>query len=319
MIAQGGDFLSRDSERVHRPVLVPAVLDAFAGDEPSSALDGWIVDGTLGAGGHARAVLEAFPSVRIFGIDQDPEVLDIARDELASFRSRVVTERGRISELDTLLERHGVERVVGVLMDLGVNSLHLDRPERGFSFQADGPLDMRMDPTRERTAADIVNHWDEADLADLLYYEGGEHASRRIARAIVEARRRTPFLRTAGLAELIARTLGMREHQRIHPATRSFQALRRAVNEEGEELIRGLGTAERTLVDGGRLVVITFHSGEDGIVKRYLSQGAKEGRWEVESSKPVGPSGEERRSNPRSRSARLRSALRLRAGEGDLS
>lgn len=312
MIAPGGVFVNGDSERVHTPVLVQAVLSSFAGENPTETLEGWIVDGTLGAAGHARHVLETFPGVRLFGIDQDPEILRVAERELAPFGERVVTRRARVSQLAELLHDEGIEGAVGFLLDLGASSLHFDRAERGFSFQADGPLDMRMDPDRERTAADIVNQWDEEDLADLFYYEGGEHGSRRVASAIVEARRRVPFLRTGALADVIARALGGGRAQRIHPATRTFQALRRAVNEEGEELIAGLEIAQESLADGGRLVVISFHSGEDAIVKRFLAERAREGIWLPVSKKAIGPETTERRANPRARSARLRCGVRLR-------
>ena len=169
-----------------------------------------------------------------------------------------------------------------MLFDLGVSSLQLDRKERGFSFQSDGPLDMRMDPSRDRTAADIVNGWDEGDLADLFYYEGGETRARARSRGpLAEGRRRAPYLRTGALAEAIASALGpVARASKIHPATRVFQALRRAVNEEGEELIAGLAAAERLLAPGGTLVVVGFHSGEDREVKRFFAEGSREGAVE---------------------------------------
>jgi 16S rRNA (cytosine1402-N4)-methyltransferase len=317
MITAGGerevDLGTEEPAPVHVPVLVSEVVAAFRGR--ANDLEGWIIDGTLGAGGHADALLRAFPRARVLGIDQDPEILVHARHTLAPHGSRARLMHGRISRLFSLASAVGADPVVGVLYDLGASSLHFDRPERGFSFSADGPLDMRMDPTRTRTAADIVNRWDEGDLADLFYYEGGERASRRIARAIVTARRRAPFLRTLALADVVAGAAGSRG--KIHPATRVFQALRRAVNEEGDELARGLSIAERLLCDGGRLVALTFHSGEDGVVKRFLSERAREGAWLLENKKPLGPGADERRSNPRARSAFLRCAVRVRpAGAG---
>jgi 16S rRNA (cytosine1402-N4)-methyltransferase len=313
MIAQRGDMRSQESGRIHTPVLVSAV-QALAAAEPAheapAALSGWFVDGTLGGGGHARALLELFPNLRLFGLDQDPEALEVARQELAEFAERVAFRRGRLSQLEELLAADGIAGPLGMLLDLGASSLHFDRAERGFSFQADGPLDMRMDPSRDRTAADIVNGWDESDLADLFYYEGGEHGSRRVARAIVEARRRVPFRRTSALADLIANVLGSRGVGRIHPATRCFQALRRAVNEEGEELIAGLEAGQRVLAPGGRLLVISFHEGEDRIVKRFLQAGARDGSWSVLTRKPVVAEAAERRRNPRARSAKLRCAER---------
>jgi len=307
----------RENERAHVPVLLSETIDALRGDRSPEELEGWILDGTLGAGGHTRAILETFPNVRVFGTDQDPAMLAIASEELSSFGDRVQLARGRISHLCALCTERKIDRAIGVLFDLGASSVHFDDATRGFSFQQDGPLDMRMDPTRRRTAADIVNTWDESDLADLFYYEGGERRSRRIAHAIVESRRRAPFQRTLALADVISRAVGGRQGVggKIDPATRVFQSLRRAVNEEGHELRRGLRIAEHVLVEDGRLVVLTFHSGEDGVVKRYLSERARDGRWQLVTKKPLGPGATERRSNPRARSARLRLAIRGRAGE----
>jgi len=299
-------------QRVHTPVLLKETIKYILGGRDAATLKGWIIDGTLGAGGHARAILEALPMVRLFGIDQDPEAIALAREELSEFGERVVIVNTRISKMCAAAGAAGVESALAVLFDLGANSLHFDRPERGFSFAADGPLDMRMDPSRRRTAAEIINKWDEADLADLFYYEGGEHRSRRIAASIVEARRRVPFLRTLSLADVVATAVGGKSGK-THPATKVFQALRRAVNEEGLQLERGLAIAEHVLVDDGRLVVLTFHSGEDGVVKRHLQKRAKEGCWEVLTKKALGPDYGERRQNPRSRSARLRSARRVRS------
>jgi 16S rRNA (cytosine1402-N4)-methyltransferase len=311
MIAIGGSMAEDPKSRVHVPVLLGEVLEALRGESDPAALEGWIVDGTVGAGGHARAMLERFPRVRLFGVDQDPEVLAHARLQLSDFGSRAVLCQTRVSNLYSRLVEAGATEVVGFLLDLGANSLHFDQPARGFSLQADGPLDMRMDPTRSRTAADIVNRWDEEDLADLFFYEGDERNSRAIARAIVASRARAPFARTLPLADVIAQCQGG-GRGRIHPATRCFQALRRAVNEEGEELRHGLRVAERVLVDGGRLAVITFHSLEDGFVRRVLQERAREGCWRTVSKKPLGPGAAERRANPRARSALLRGAVRQR-------
>jgi len=300
---------------VHVPVLLGEVLEAFRGLDPSGQPEGWILDGTVGAGGHARALLETFPGLSLVGADQDPEVLAHAREHLAHFGERVRLIETRLSQLHPRLVESGIGPLVGVLLDLGANSLHFDRPARGFSLQSDGPLDMRMDATRRRTAADIVNRWDEEDLADLFYYEGDERNSRAAAHAVVEARRRVPFSRTVPLADVIAEALGG-ARGRIHPATRCFQALRRAVNEEGEELRHGLRLAERWLVEGGRMVVITFHSLEDGYVKKFLQERAREGCWQPVHKKPLGPGAAERRANPRARSALLRCATRVRSGSG---
>jgi len=299
---------------VHRPVLPLQTLHALCGGDPHS-LVGCIVDGTLGAGGHAALVLQNCPNVCLLGVDQDPQILEHAQRNLAPFGRRVRLRRGRMSQLGQILDREAPSKVVGALFDLGASSLQLDSPLRGFSFNADGPLDMRMDPERERTAADIVNGWDEEDLADLFFYEGGETRSRKIARAIVDSRRRAPFQRTAALADLIERTLGGRGGK-THPATRAFQALRRAVNEEGEELLAGLEVAERWLVDGGRLAVISFHSGEDSEVKRFLTEGQARGAWRSLTKKPITAERAELALNRRSRSALLRVGQRVRTPGG---
>jgi 16S rRNA (cytosine1402-N4)-methyltransferase len=244
----------------------------------------------------------------LLGVDQDPEAIAIARERLTSFGRRVRIRQGRMSGLSRLIRKEQIEPPIGVLFDIGVSSMQLDVGERGFSFQVDGPLDMRMDPTRDRTAADIVNQWDEGDLADLFFHEGGEHRARRVARAIVEGRRRAPFLRTLALADVVARAVGEEASSgRIHPATKTFQALRRAVNEEGEELLGGLAAAMHWLADGGRLVVITFHSGEDGEVKRFLADAAKQGEAKLVTKRPlVAARG--------ARPAHLRAAERTRTG-----
>lgn len=313
-----GQGPSSGGASVHVSVLPRETLDLLLGRTPErAALDGWIVDGTLGAGGHSEWILRECPRVRVLGLDQDPQILALAQERLAVFGDRCRAVHARISQLASVLESEALPAPIGVLYDLGVSSLQLDRAERGFAFQQDGPLDMRMDPTRARTAADVVNHWDEADLADLIYHEGGDGRARRIARAIVEARRRQHFQRTGALADLIARAAP--SSGKHHPATRTFQALRRAVNEEGEELIAGLGAAEAALADRGRLAVISFHSGEDGVVKRFLARGAKAGRWELLTRKPVVASREEVRANRRSRSASLRAAIRIRRPQAEVA
>lgn len=305
---------------VHVPVLADAVARLLGGSRSSDSVDGLMVDVTLGAGGHSNLLLGRFPRLRLLGVDQDPEILAHAGERLEPFQSRVRIEHARMSELDQILAGLD-EQPIALLMDLGASSLQLDRPERGFSFAWDGPLDMRMDPRRARTAADIVNTWDEGDLADLFFHEGGERGARRVAKAIVEARRRTPFRRTRGLSEVVALSLGKPIRSRsqdgprrgsIHPSTRVFQALRRAVNEEAEELELGLKAAANHLAPDGRLLAISFHSGEDGVVKRFLSDGARAGEWSVETRRPIEATPAEVRENPRSRSAKLRVAVRTR-------
>ncbi len=296
----------------HVPVLAGEVVEVFRG-LTLSLQEGWIVDGTVGLGGHAEKLLDALPAARVLGVDRDPEALALARARLARFGARARVAQARHSELARVIAAQAIGAPSGMLFDLGVSSLQLDEAERGFSFQSDGPLDMRMDPSLDRTAADVINHWDEEDLADLFYYEGGETRSRAAARAIVEARRRAPFLRTAGLADCVANAIGGGGAGRIHPATRVFQALRRVVNQEGEELAAALETARTLLASGGRLAVIAFHSGEDGEVKRFLAAGARAGIFELLTKKPLEAGEAERRANPRARSARLRAAVRSAA------
>jgi len=299
---------------VHASVLADEVLEVFSGAF-ESAEEPWLVDGTVGAGGHARALLEAYPSLRVLAVDQDPDSLAEAAPVLEPFGDRVRLRRGRMSQLGGLLRREGLSDITGVLFDIGVCSLHLDRPDRGFSFRDDGPLDMRMDPSRERTAADVVNSWDERDLADLFFHEGGERRSRQAASAIIESRRRVPFQRTAALADIIAKAVG--GGGRIHPATRCFQALRRVVNQEGEELLRGMQAAEHHLSTGGVLAVITFHSGEDREVRRFLKGRARAGYWALSDAKPVRAGRDEVIRNRRSRSAALRWATRTHGDGGE--
>lgn len=308
---------ARGGEPKHIPVLPTQVVAAF-GALSARERGGWLVDGTLGLGGHTELLLDALPWARVLGVDHDPVALELARARLERFGARVRLRRGRHSEIARVVRKERVGLVSGMLFDLGVSSMQLDTPERGFSFQHDGPLDMRMDPSRDRDAAEIVNHWDESDLADLFFHEGGETRARRVARAIVEARVRAPFRRTGALADLVARALGASGVGRIHPATRVFQALRRAVNEESEELLAALAAAELCLADGGRVAVISFHSGEDGVVKRHLADAARAGRYELVTKKPVTPERDEIRANPRARSAHLRVAVRTRA-DGEVS
>ncbi len=302
---------------VHVPVLAEEVARLLGGRRSADSASGLLVDVTLGAGGHSALLLERFPRLRLLGTDQDPEILSVARERLEPFKDRVRIEHARMSELTQVLADLD-EQPVALLMDLGASSLQLDRPERGFSFAWDGPLDMRMDPRRSRTAADIVNNWDEGDLADLFFHEGGERGARKVARALVEARRRAPFRRTRGLSEAVAIALGKPirsggdapRRGSIHPATRVFQALRRAVNEEADELEAGLAAAREHLAPGGQLLAISFHSGEDGVVKRFLAEGTRAGEWVLETRRPVEAGPEEVRRNPRSRSAKLRVASR---------
>jgi 16S rRNA (cytosine1402-N4)-methyltransferase len=287
------------SDAGHVSVLLDETLELLA-VRPG----GLWVDGTVGLGGHARALLRASaPDGRLLGLDRDAETLEEARRVLDAFGPRVRLEAGDFREIP---ERLGGEQADGVLLDLGVSSVQLDDPGRGFSFQSDGPLDMRMDRRQEETAAEVVNELPEKDLADLLYAYGEERRSRRIARAIVRARERAPIRTTAELADIVRRaTPGGARPRRLHPATRTFQALRIHVNRELEGLGRALERIAGCLAPEGRLAVIAFHSLEDRTVKTTFRELKRRGHRLV-TKKPVRPSETEVRENPRARSARLR-------------
>ncbi|GAA0290926.1 16S rRNA (cytosine(1402)-N(4))-methyltransferase RsmH [Rhodovulum strictum] len=307
------------SEPPHIPVLLRPLLEAV------SPVGGVWLDGTFGAGGYARGLLEAGAD-RVIGVDRDPSVFAMAQGWAAEFGDRLRLVQGTFSQLDD----HSEGPLDGVVLDLGVSSMQIDQAERGFSFQKDGPLDMRMGDTGP-SAADLVNTAPEAALADILFHYGEERAARRIARAIVAARAIAPIVTTRQLAEVIARCLPRPHPGQIHPATRSFQAIRIAVNDELGELVAGLQAAERALKPGGRLAVVTFHSLEDRIVKRFLqlragqsgggSRHAPEApseapRFRILTRKAVGPDEAELAANPRARSAKLRVAERTDAPAG---
>jgi 16S rRNA (cytosine1402-N4)-methyltransferase len=265
------------------------------------------VDGTVGLGGHASALLRASaPDGRLLGLDKDSETLERAREALAPFGARVRLE---VADFREIRERLRGERADGILLDLGLSSAQLDEPGRGFSFQAEGPLDMRMDRRQGETAADVVNRTREADLADLIYRYGEEPASRRIARAIARARQAQRIRTTTQLAEIVRRAVGRRPRRGIHPATRTFQALRIRVNRELEGLGGALELAAECLRPGGRIAVIAFHSLEDRAVKEAFRALAGRG-FLVLTKKPVRPGEAEVRANPRARSARLRALER---------
>lgn len=321
---------SGDKRRpAHIPVLLSEMLASLAPRDGET-----FIDGTFGAGGYSRAILEA-ANCRVIAIDRDPGARLRAAALEGDFPGRFQLIQGHFGELDALAgggqpAPHGEQAglVDGVVLDIGVSSMQLDEAERGFSFMADGPLDMRMGADGP-SAADIVNETGEEELADIVYQLGEERRSRAIARAIVKVRSEKPFSRTAELAETVARVLG-RGKPGQHPATRTFQALRIHVNDELGELARGLAAAERILKPGGRLVVVTFHSLEDRIVKRFLaercgkqSHGSRH-RPEISikslppslrivNRSPLTPSKGEQEANPRSRSARLRAAQRTDA------
>jgi len=316
--ADAGHGRARERNRAaHVPVLLDEVLDALA-PHP----DGVWLDATFGAGGYSLALLKAGAG-RVVGLDRDPDAAARGRELAAGWPNFAMLE-GNFGAMEAHLAALGIDRLDGLVLDLGVSSVQLDDPARGFSFAADGPLDMRMSRTG-RSAADLIDHADEATLADILHRYGDERAARRIARAIVERRRREPIRGTRQLAELIASTTGGRA-DRIDPATRTFQALRIHVNDELGELERALLASERLLVPGGRLAVVAFHSLEDRMVKRFLAErSGRLGRpsrhrpenippapaFRLLTTRPVRPTADEVAQNPRARSARLRAAERL--------
>jgi len=297
----------------HVPVLLKEAIDFLA-----VRRGGTYIDATVGLGGHSLEIAKRLGAPgHLIGLDKDPKALEIAKSVLSrtSHVAREAAEgwpeieliHGSFADLahDERRETHD-----GILADLGVSSLQFGDPARGFSFQAEGPLDMRMNPMSEPTAEQVVNQFDERELADLIYEFGEERRSRRIARAIVRSR---PILTTAQLAAVIstaARPMNQAE-RRIHPATRTFQALRIFVNRELDDLRKLLEAAPQLLTPGGRLVVISFHSLEDRIVKDAMREGAKLGKYKLLTKKPVTPSDEEIASNPRARSAKLRAAERI--------
>jgi len=312
-LAPGDQEIGR---KPHIPVLLRPLLAAVA------PVEGEWLDGTFGAGGYACGLLEA-GAARVTGVDRDPLALEMAAGWAGDYGDRLRLVAGTFSELDI----HAGGLLDGVVLDLGVSSMQLDRAERGFSFQKDGPLDMRMSQDGE-SAADLVNGADEGVLADILYHYGEERASRRIAKAIVEARAVEPITRTLRLAEIVAKCLPRPKPGQSHPATRSFQAIRIAVNTEFQELADGLQAAERALKPGGRLAVVTFHSLEDRIVKRFfqIASGTEANanryapakadttaRFEMITRKAVAPDEDELAENPRARSAKLRVARRTHA------
>lgn len=273
------------------------------------------VDCTLGEGGHAEAILEATaPDGRLIGIDRDDEAIQRAGERLKRYGDRVRLFHESLNNLGMILESQQIRCVDGILMDLGVSTLQLMDPKRGFSFQKDGPLDMRMDRRSEVTAAELVNSLPEDRLARLLWEYGEERWSRRIARAVVGERRKRPITTTLELADVVRRAVPpAARHGRLHPATRTFQALRIAVNQELEHLARALAAAVDRLNPAGRLCVIAFHSLEDRVVKRTFRASALSdpARVRVVTKKPIVPSPREIESNPRSRSAKLRVVERI--------
>lgn len=305
----------------HVPVLREEVLAALTPRQ-----GGIYLDATFGAGGYTEAILST-PGTKVLALDRDPTAIAAGQDLVGEFKDRLQLERARFSELESVAQSRSIAAFDGIVFDIGVSSMQLDEAARGFSFRHDGPLDMRME-CEGQSAADLVNGADEAQLADILYHFGEERAARRIAKAIVAERARAPFRTTLRLAETIARAAQGRPGG-IHPATRSFQALRIAVNDELGELVKGLAAAERVLKEGGCLAVVTFHSLEDRIVKHFFA--TRSGRGEAASRplpgeperpaptftmagrQPIEASAAETERNPRARSAKLRFATRTAA------
>jgi 16S rRNA (cytosine1402-N4)-methyltransferase len=305
----------------HIPVLLGPALEALA-----LRVGGLYLDGTFGAGGYASAMLDH--GARVIAVDRDPMAVAAGQTLVADARGRLTLVQGRFGELDAIVRRLGVEALDGVVLDIGVSSMQFDEAERGFSLRHDAPLDMRMEGAG-RSAADILREDDEATIADILFHFGEERAARRIARAIVADRRTAPYVSTLQLAAMIARVAPARPGEMTHPATRSFQALRIAVNDELGELARGLHAAERVLAPGGQLVVVTFHSLEDRIVKQFMARHSGRGQaasrllpgepalaaptFLAPAGQPVLPDEAERAANPRARSAKMRFGERTAA------
>ena len=302
----------------HQPVLYKGIIHAL---QPKRG--GRYVDGTVGAGGHARGILEASaPDGQLLGLDVDPQALALARETLAPYEQRVHLAQASYTTLSAQLKNLQWDSVDGIVLDLGASSMQFDTPERGFSFQNDAPLDMRFGPQALQTAADIVNTFDERELADLIYEYGEDRDSRKIARAIVNKR---PLQTTRELVAVIE-AVSPRRGDRVHPATKTFQALRIAVNDELASIKTVLPQAVASLKSGGRLAVISFHSLEDRIVKEFFREQSKdlvnppyEQLYAVErkaiikevTRKPITPSEEETKDNPRARSAKLRIAEKM--------
>ena len=278
---------------------------------------GWVVDGTVGMGGHAELLLErGGDQVRLLGIDRDPEALAQARRRLSRFGDRVVLRHASFRHLDSVARESGVDVAQSVLLDLGLSSRQLAAPERGFSFATEAPLDMRFDPTGGRTAAQVLSSLSEAELARILFECGGEPHAARIAREIVSRRRRSPLKTTADLVAAVKAAIPRKRWSRDrHVATRTFQAVRMAVNEEVLALTEALPPAAGLLAPGGRLGVISFHSGEDRIVKRTFLSLAK-GPYAALEPAPITPCREEMLANPRCRSAKLRVLERIGESHG---
>lgn len=324
MAGRGTDYRSAAGGPTrHIPVLLPQVIEAL---QPKDG--GIYIDGTFGAGGYTRAILDAADCI-VVAIDRDRSAIEAARDAFNEDAERLTLAEGTFGDMETLADRAGYAQVDGIALDLGVSSMQLDTPERGFSFNHDGPLDMRMSPSGP-SAADVVNTLSQGDLARVISVYGEERRAKAIARAIVAKRDDAEISRTAELADIVTGVLGRRPGQAKHPATRTFQALRIFVNSELDELVAGLMAAERLLREGGRFAVVTFHSLEDRVVKRFFSARANppsrpsrhlplgdeklhQPSFRLLKRRPTAPDDAETSANPRARSARLRAGERTAA------
>jgi 16S rRNA (cytosine1402-N4)-methyltransferase len=295
---------------LHTPAMLREVLEWL-----SIRPEGHYLDATTGTGGHLIEIARRLETGRVYGIDRDPQALAITQDRVSAvkdkdLKDKVTLVKASFSEIGEVARQQQMPPLDGVLADLGISTLELDTPERGFSFRFAAPLDMRMDPEQALTADEIVNHWPEKVLADLLYQKAEERDSRRIAKAIVRAR---PIRDTAHLATSVAGARKARGRQRLHPATKTFLALRIAVNREEEELEQFLSRAPATISPGGRWVMLSYHSLEDRQVKHAFQRLAREGQFEILTKKIIEPTLDEIRDNPRARSAKMRVAQKLEA------
>ncbi|MGA2510230.1 MAG: 16S rRNA (cytosine(1402)-N(4))-methyltransferase RsmH [Candidatus Acidiferrales bacterium] len=293
---------------LHTPVLVAEVIE-WLRIRP----EGTYVDATAGTGGHAIEIARRLTTGRLVALDRDPQALEIARERLKPYGEKVVLVHAEFSKIGEVAEDLNLPPLDGVLADLGISSLELDSPERGFSFRWAAPLDMRMNPDTQLTADEIVNRWSEKEIADLLYQKAEERDSRRIAKAIVRSR---PIRDTGHLATVVAGVRKARGRQKLQPATKTFLALRNAVNREEEELEQFLSRTPATLSIGGRWIVLSYHSLEDRPVKQAFQRLAREGSFRVLTRKVIQPGEEEIRNNPRARSAKMRVAEKIVNVEG---
>ncbi len=311
------------ANKIHLPVMLGETLEAL-----NATAGGLFIDATLGMGGHSEGILQASPASRVIGLDRDAEAIALAQQRLAGFGERFTAIHTDYRQLKSALLDKGIPSVNGIIADLGISSYQLDTPERGFSFRftEDSPLDMRMDRTEPTTAADLVKHLSERELADLIFEYGEERAARRIAHRIVQSRTKAPLHTTKQLADLVIAAVHQKGHWKIHPATKTFQALRIAVNRELEGLAQFVADAIDLLAVDGRLVVMTFHSLEDRLIKQALKfqsgycvcppqlpdcRCGTARRVELLTNKPAQPRESETLVNPRARSAKLRACRKL--------